>query len=127
MPLNKEDLIKYKIERCNETINEAEEAIESKHFHLAVNRIYYSIFYIISALAIKDNFSTSKHNQQLGWFNKNYIKTNRVNKDLGKIYRNSFSKRLTGDYDDFIDFEEEKVRKDYEAMILLIKEIKKLL
>jgi len=70
MDFDKDELIKYRIERAKETIQEAELSLKNKSLHLAQNRIYYSIFYIISALALKNNFSTSKHVQLLGWFNK---------------------------------------------------------
>lgn len=127
MPLNKDELIRYRIERCNETIIETEEAIRNNHFHLAVNRIYYAIFYAISALAIKDDFSTSKHHQLLGWFNKQYVSTNIISKDLGKIYRDAFTNRMLGDYDDFIEFEEAKIRNNFNKAKSFINEIKALL
>jgi len=69
MPLDKEALIKYRLERSLETISEVEHAIQNNHLHLAANRIYYAIFYAVSALAAKNNFSTSKHFTLLSWFN----------------------------------------------------------
>lgn len=62
MDNDKEAIIKYRLERSKMTINEAKIAIENNQLFLAENRIYYSIFYIVSALAIKNNFSTSLSN-----------------------------------------------------------------
>ena len=45
---------------------------------VALNRIYYGIFYIVSALAIKNRFSTANHSQLIGWFNTNYVKTSKT-------------------------------------------------
>ena len=73
MQLEKETLIKYRISRANETIKEAESAFNNNFLFNAENRIYYAIFYIVSALALKHGFSTSKHHQLLGWFNKEFV------------------------------------------------------
>jgi uncharacterized protein (UPF0332 family) len=124
---NKEALIKYRIERCKETIEEANLAIENNRSHLAENRIYYSIFYIVSALALKNNFSTSKHSQLKGWFNKNFILTGKIAKELGEIYYNVFENRMEGDYEDLVSFEIEDVKKDYQDMLRFVEEIGKLL
>ena len=40
---------------------------------MAVNRIYYGLYYAVTALAIKHRFETSKHLQLIGWFNKEFI------------------------------------------------------
>lgn len=85
MEYNKIDLINYRVERSRDTIKEAENAIKNGMLHLAENRIYYAIFYIVSALSIKHDFSTSKHMQLLGWFNKNFIKTSLLDLELGRI------------------------------------------
>ena len=75
MPVDKSILIKHRMDRANETLSEAKMAIENESYLLAANRVYYSAFYAVSALAIKNDFATSKHNQLLGWFNQNFIKT----------------------------------------------------
>ncbi len=95
--------------------------------HLAYNRIYYSIYYVVSALALKNDFSSSKHSNLLGWFNKNYIITGKVSKELGKIYNKAFETRQESDYEDMVTFEIEDAKRDYGNMLTFVKEIKKLL
>ena len=75
MEFDKSALINYRLQRCDETIKDAQIAVDNNRLHNAENRIYYAIFYVVSTLAIKYDFSTSKHLQLLGWFNKNFIKT----------------------------------------------------
>jgi len=84
MGYDKDALIKYRKERSAESIQEAKLAIENEMLFNAENRIYYSIYYIVSALGIKNNFSTSKHSQLLGLFNINFFKTKIVSIELGK-------------------------------------------
>jgi len=127
MDNDKEAIIKYRLERSKMTINEAKIAIENNQLFLAENRIYYSIFYIVSALAIKNNFSTSKHTQLIGWFNKNFVSTDKVSKEIGEIYKTAFENRQEGDYEDFTTFELEDVKRDFFNMLRFIEEIEKLL
>lgn len=127
MSNRKEDIIKYRVERSRETVEEAQIAINEGHYFLAANRIYYAIFYIVNALAIKDGFKTSKHYQLLGWFNKNYVKTGMVDNKFGKIYRSAFETRMESDYDDFVQFTAEEVNTNFAEMKSFVAEIKRLI
>ena len=51
------------IDMLARTEDEVNFLIENNKLHLAVNRIYYGSFYILSALALKYRFQTSKHGQ----------------------------------------------------------------
>jgi uncharacterized protein (UPF0332 family) len=66
-------LIQYRIGQAKETVEEADLLINNEKFRAAVNRIYYGMFYSLLALALKYEFQTSKHQQLIGWFNKNFI------------------------------------------------------
>lgn len=66
-------LIDYRIYQAFETINEVEFQIENNFYVIAVNRIYYGMFYMLLALALKEGYKTSKHSQLLGWFNKEFV------------------------------------------------------
>lgn len=72
-------------------------SIKNNSYHNAENRMYYSIFYILSALAKLKNFSTSNHGQLMGWFNKEFINNNIFDKELTKICNTIFQKRQKGD------------------------------
>ncbi len=79
--------------------------IDSNELTVAVNRIYYGMYYAVTALAIKFQFETSKHFQLVGWFNREFISTGVLNANYGKILRNAFRNRTKGDYDAIITFE----------------------
>jgi len=85
MAIDKDIIINYSIEKSWEAARDAKLAIENNSFFNAENRIYYAIFYLVSALALKNEFSTSKHRQLMGWFNQNYIKTQKIRTSY-KIY-----------------------------------------
>lgn len=126
MEFSKDDLINHRVFRARESSDDAKLAIENNRLFNAENRIYYAIFYIVSALAAKYDFSTSKHYQLLGWFNKNFVKTGVVPIELGQIYKKQFENRLESDYEDYIEFSPEEVRNDFVQMIKFLEEIEKL-
>jgi len=70
---DKEALINYRIDQAKRACEDVNFLIENDKLTIAVNRIYYGMFYVLSALAEKYDFHTSKHLQLIGWFNKNFI------------------------------------------------------
>ncbi len=123
----KNALIEHRISKAIAAIDEVDFLMSNKKFLLAVNRIYYGMFYILSALSLKYDFSTSKHQQLIGWFNKEFVATGKVEPKYGKIVHNAFSNRSTGDYDDFAEFEEDEVKMSFNELKDFIKTIKALL
>lgn len=107
---NRKSLIDYRIQQANETIDLAKFLIESNKLVVAVNRIYYGMYYSLTALALKHKFETSKHTQLIGWFNKNFISTKIIEPKFGKILRNAFQNRTKGDYDAFVKFSYDEVK-----------------
>jgi uncharacterized protein (UPF0332 family) len=123
----KNALIEHRISKAIAAIDEVDFLVSNKKFLLAVNRIYYGMFYILSALSLKHDFSTSKHQQLIGWFNKEFVATGKVEPKYGKIIHNAFSNRSTGDYDDFAEFEEDEVKTSFNELKDFIKTIRALL
>ena len=123
----KNALIEHRIARATNTIEEISFLIKNKKFLLAVNRIYYGMFYILSALSLRYDFSTSKHQQLIGWFNKEFISTGEIDRKYGRILHNAYNNRSTGDYDDFAEFDEEDVKKSFDEMKDFIRTIRALL
>lgn len=120
-------LIEYRKKQATQSIDDVKLLIENKKFALAVNRIYYGMFYILLALSIKHGFKTSKHNQLIGWFNKEFVKTGKIDVKFGKIIHDAYENRTDSDYGVFVEFEEEEVFVRFDEMKLFIKEIEKLL
>jgi len=127
MPVDIGALIKYRINRAEETLDEVKLAIENNRLHLAANRIYYSVFYIVSALALKNGFKTSKHSQLLSWFNKEFVKKELIDKNLGKFYLDAYEMRQEGDYDDLVSFELKYIEDKFVLAKEFIKRIKEII
>lgn len=120
-------LIEHRISRAMNSSDEVEFLIRNGKLLLAVNRIYYVMFYALSAASLKFNFSSSKHQQLIGWFNKEFIATGKIDRKYGKIIHNAYKNRSIGDYDDFAKFDIAAVKNSFNEMKDFIKRIKALL
>lgn len=119
-------LIEYRLNQAFETMELAKFLLSSDKLVIAVNRIYYGMYYALTALALKNKFETSKHSQLIGWFNKEYIFSKKIDSKYGKILRNAYQNRTKGDYDAFVDFsaiEVESTLSEMKEFIEIIKEI----
>lgn len=122
----KVDLIKYRRKKARESLEDAKLLFDNKRFFSAVNRIYYSAFYVVSALLLKEGLKSSKHSGVMALFQKNFIKTKRISLEMGKFYSRMFEFRQKGDYGDFADFEEGKIKEWLNTAKVFIKEVEKL-
>ena len=120
-------LIKYRMEQAIDTIDVVDFLINSDKLAVAVNRIYYGLYYSVTALAINNGFETSKHAQLIGWFNKEFVATKLTDPKFGKILKNAFQNRTKGDYDAYVTFQKDEVFQMYYEMIEFINEIKRLI
>ena len=119
----KADLIKYRLEQARETIEVVDLLLKNDKFSTAVNRIYYGMFCSILALAFQNNYETSKHQQLIGWFNKEFIRTGLIEKDYGRMLRDAYENRTYGDYDTFVVFDKDSVLIFYSEMKDFIEKI----
>ena len=101
--------------------------IKNKRFRSAVNRIYYGMFYSLLALGLANKFETSKHAQLIGWFNKDFIHKGLIDPKYGRMINKAFNRRTKGDYDVYVEFDEDTVIEMFNEMQLFISRIKKYL
>ncbi len=106
-------LIQYRIKQSKATRDEAKLLIDNAMYNAAMNRIYYSLFYMILALGLKYEFETSKHQQLIGWFNRTFIKENIIERKYGKLLQESYDFRQKGDYEPFLEFSEIEVKSKF--------------
>ena len=124
---DRKEIVNYRISRARETLKEIDKHIENKLWNTAVNRLYYACYYAVIALLISKKIKAQTHAGVRQMFGLHFVKTGVIDKELGRFYSNIFDKRLTGGYEDFIDY----TKKDILALIQpareFIQEIEKLL
>ncbi len=107
------DYASYRIQKAKETLEEVKNHIENGFWNTAINRMYYSCFYAVGALLIKNNISTFSHSGTRLKFGQEFVKTGLIDKKYSKVYSDLFEKRHKGDYNDFFDYDEETVKRLY--------------
>ncbi len=117
-------LARYSLEKADKALKDAVSNLDISLF-VSQNRAYYTVFYTVLALGYLDGFTTSKHHQLMGWFNKKYVHENKIfDQSMSKIYRNLMKNRELSDYDVAEIPKEENSIKGIEAAKLFIKTVK---
>ncbi|MCK4309218.1 MAG: HEPN domain-containing protein [Candidatus Atribacteria bacterium] len=113
-------LINYRLERAHEALDEALILLERGHANTFINRLYYACFYAVSALLLTKELSSSKHSGVRALFLQNFVKSEVVDRKMGKLYDKLFDTRQKGDYADLVRFNLDEVRpwlKDVENFV----------
>lgn len=124
---NKKLLINNWLLKSDEALENAKEIIKQDMLPVVQNRLYYAIFYAVMGLAKLNNFTTSKHGQLIGWFNREFIKTNKIDIKYGKLYRKVFDNRQKSDYTFTFKPDKEVLLNDIEEVKEFTKIIKQLI
>jgi uncharacterized protein (UPF0332 family) len=119
------ELIGYRLEEAKETIADVQLLIENNRLRAAVNRIYYGMFYCLLALGLVYQFETSKHQQLLGWFNKNFINEGLIDARFGRIINKASNRRTQGDYESYVEFDKDVILEMFDEMKEFISEIER--
>lgn len=117
----KEELVKYRLQRAIDTLEDAKILADNQRWNSAINRLYYASYYAVTALLLDADLFTSTHNGVKSNFTEQFIKTNILEKGYGKMYSQLFTWRQKGDYDDLFDFTEDKVMPYFEPVTDFIK------
>ena len=94
---------------AEETLHAAEILFKEEYLRDAVNRAYYSVFYIAEALLNEKDLRYSKHGTVHGAFAQHYIKTKVFDEKYHKLLTGAFRRRMLGDYDEVTRFTSDEV------------------
>jgi uncharacterized protein (UPF0332 family) len=103
------ELAEYRLGKAKNTLADAKMFFIEASSASIVNRIYYALFYAVSALLATGEYTSSKHSGVRSIFNRDFVKTGLVDFENGKFYSELFDARQEGDYKDFIEFQKEDV------------------
>jgi uncharacterized protein (UPF0332 family) len=106
----KDALVKYKLERAKETMEDVRFAVENERWFTAANRLYYACFYAASALLINDGHEARTHNGVKALIGLHYVSKGIIDKTLSTAFGKIFSLRQTSDYDDMADITENDIK-----------------
>ena len=96
------DLVKYRMERANETLQEARLLAKEGYYNATFNRLYYACFYAALALLAKNGIPTASHAGVKTMLGLHFVSKGLLEKEYGKTFSRLFEIRHSGDYDDFV-------------------------
>lgn len=97
----RQDLALYRIDVAKETLKDAKLLLELGSYKSANNRAFYVIFYAINAIHALDGVAYKRHKDAIANFNKEYVKTEKFPREIGKKIAKAELIRHASDYDDF--------------------------
>jgi len=95
------DLSKYRLAKAAETLVTAKRDLAAEDYSSANNRAYYCIFHAMRAVIALDGEDYKKHSDVIARFTLNYLKTEILPRDFGKLIANASLIRNRSDYEDF--------------------------
>lgn len=99
---DKSALIRLRLKNARATLQDAHTIYEHDGSPVGVvNRAYYAMFYPALALLVTVDRHSSKHTGVVSLFDQEFVRQNRVPKELGKMLHQAFEARQEGDYKDF--------------------------
>jgi len=97
-------IIQRNIEKSDDALEAAEITLINSNLTSSLNRIYYAMFYTVTALARKHDFITSRHKSLIGWFNQTCVHEKKIfDNSLARLFKESFLRRQEHDYEDIKD------------------------
>lgn len=95
-------IVQYRMQNAHDTLNEVAVHKEHGFYNTAVNRIYYACYYAASALLIANGIEVKSHDGVRQKIGQQFVLNGLLSSEMGRFYSRAFSKRSTGDYEDFI-------------------------
>ncbi|MDE6008236.1 MAG: HEPN domain-containing protein [Muribaculaceae bacterium] len=108
-PDNRNDIVNYRIEKAYSSLTEAKSVVALDFWNLAVNRLYYAVYYISVALLISRGIETTTHKGAIRMIGYSFVKDGLLTPADSQLLGRLFSMRQTGDYEDLYDWKERDV------------------
>ncbi|GHV65851.1 DNA-binding protein [Bacteroidia bacterium] len=101
----RQDLVSYRLQRAKGTLPEADSLIRDGYYNAAINRLYYACYYAVIALLIQNKIEAQTHQGVKQMFALHYIANKKMEQRYSIFYSRLFNSRMSGDYDDFIQYD----------------------
>ena len=86
----------------------------------SIGRSYYAVFSAVRAVLAINEVDFSKHSGVIAYFQREYIKTGKIDKKYSKYLQNAFQIRNNCDYDDFYIVSKQDAEEQYNRAVELV-------
>lgn len=124
--MSRDEYIDLKLKKARECLQIVSSMIEEKHYSFAINRIYYAVFYAVSALVYTKRLYPKSHAGMKALFNREFVLPGLIKHEYEKFYSAIFAKRLEADYATTFEISEANINEYYkeaENFVSLIEEM----
>ncbi len=95
------DLALYRLKLARDKLKSAELLMEESYYSDAASRAYYSLLHGARALLATRGLDSKKHSGVISLFNRSFVKTDKVPKELGRLLLSAKDIREESDYNEF--------------------------
>ena len=127
MPDNRKELMKYRLEMAEERLHSSKVLLEAGSYKDSIGRSYYAMFTAVRALLAMEGQDFSKHAGVIAYFQKEFVKTGKVDRKYSKYISQAFQIRNNTYYADFFIVSAQDAKEQYEKAKEFLKVIVKYL
>jgi uncharacterized protein (UPF0332 family) len=113
--------------KADEALADAAMLLNRESLGGTVNRCYYAMFYAAYALVLNNGLELHKHRAVISHIHREYVKTERISRELGRALLTAFDRRTQADYHAMVHFGLKDVSKHLEEAKRFVAEVKSLL
>jgi len=112
-----DNLMKYRLDTAKEKLESAKILLDAGKYRDSIGRSYYAIFTAVRAVLAYDKVDFSKHSGVISYFQKEYIKTGRIDVKYSRYLQTAFQIRNSCDYDDFFIASRQDAEEQYNKAV----------
>ena len=116
-----------RLKRSKQHLKSARDLLRNDDFADSVSRSYYAIFQAARALLALEGTESRKHSGVISLFNRHFVKTGRVGKQLGGIVKDARRSREMADYTELAEFSREDAEGQIADAEAFIREVETLI
>ena len=108
----KRELGEYWLEKAERSYKAAKNEYNEGNYDFCVNRLYYAVFYAVSAVLIIRGQNYKKHTAVRAAVHRDFVKPGTISVEFGKLYDSLLRDREEADYVAFVEFDPEVVKEE---------------
>ena len=121
--VSREHLSQYRLEQSVECFKASQKLLDSQLYKDSINRSYYATFHAIRSVLALSAVDFKRHKDVIGYFNREYVKTEIFPRELGKRIGEIQRIREKSDYSDFFIAPKEEAERQLETACNVIESV----
>ena len=111
---NRIELMTYRLAGAKEKLDSSKLLLDNGNYKDSIGRSYYAMFSAVRAILALDGVDYSKHAGVISYFQKEYVKTGKFEKQYSRYLSQAFQIRNQADYEDFYIVSQSDATEQYE-------------